>query len=91
MKDGTIYKNVLITEKTDYSLLFKYNGSIVGVQVYNVLKIDDVTYDPNLTSSLTVNGIIVTDPIPFKPNEPKTEMPNLNLLFVSALSCICNA
>lgn len=86
LKNGRVYKNVFITKKTDYAILFKYNGSVAAVQLYDVLRIDDVIYNPNFTSSLTVDGVIITDPTILTKKEMKTIQPNINFLLVSFLS-----
>ncbi|MFA7360814.1 MAG: hypothetical protein WC139_07230 [Candidatus Kapaibacterium sp.] len=93
MKDGTIYLNVKIVSKNDFAVIFNYNGARASVAPNDILKIEELPYDPKVASSLIYKGVTLTEPTvigPFaykpKTNEPKTIQPNINFILLSLLS-----
>jgi len=91
MKNGSVYFNVLITKKTDYAVIFNYNGAKTAVDIKDILRIEEIPFDVNVSSYFTYKGVKLTDPNPIEPFklksfEPETTMPNKNFLLVSALS-----
>jgi len=91
LKNGSVYKNILITKKTDYAVIFTYNGGKMSVAVNDILKIDEVAYDVTKESAVIINGEKLSDEFivkrfKFEPEAPKYIQPNINLILVSFLS-----
>jgi len=87
LKNGKVYLNVFVVNKTKYAVIFVFNGQKMSAPIDDILKIEELPIQPNVfpDSVSTVNDVKKAPNISLAKPTLFTN-PNKNLIFLSILS-----